>query len=78
MSRITIETSYKIWDDQTGDRFEVCEDADGLGMTEIRYVNDEGKIVNKITIPDNYIPGIFACLEKKMIVKKLSYTPLNH
>ena len=67
MSRITIETLYKIWNDEFGDRFEVCEDADGLGMTDIRYVNDEGKIVNKISIPDNFLPGIFASLEKKMI-----------
>lgn len=33
----------QVWNDQTGERIEVGEDRDGLGMIEIRYVSDDGK-----------------------------------
>jgi hypothetical protein len=70
MARITTEVCYKIWDDDS--RFEVCDDADALGMTDIRCVDSDGKICNRISIPDKFLPAIFAALEKKMIEKKLS------
>ena len=72
MARVTTETCYKIWNDDTGERFEVCDDADGLGFTEIRYVGDDGKINGRMSIPDSFLPAVFAALEKKMMEKKLS------
>jgi hypothetical protein len=72
MARISTEVCYKIWNDETGDRFEVCDDADALGMTEIRYVDSDGKICSRLSITDSFLPAVFAALEKKMIEKKLS------
>jgi hypothetical protein len=70
-NRITVETCYKIWDDESGDRFEVCDDADGLEMTEIRYVDSDGKICSRIAIADKFLPAIFKAIERKMIEREL-------
>ncbi len=45
------ETVYQVWDDNNGERYEVCQDPDGLGCCELRYVNEQGKIQSRLTMP---------------------------
>lgn len=49
--RYEIEKGYKIWDNQHGERVEIGPDGDGLNLVEIRYVNGEGTIIQRITMP---------------------------
>jgi hypothetical protein len=49
--KFTLETSYKIYDEENGSYIEICPDADGLGLIEIRDVNEKGVITNTITMP---------------------------
>lgn len=44
----TIETVYKIWDDESGERIEVGPDRDGLELIEIRYYNQKGECTRDI------------------------------
>jgi hypothetical protein len=46
-----VELVTKIWDNTGGTRFEICPDADGLGCVEIRFVNEDGKICDRMTFP---------------------------
>jgi len=34
----------QVWNDDTGERIDVGEDRDGLGLMEIRYVDEKGKV----------------------------------
>lgn len=43
-----MEIVRQIWDDKHGDRIEVGPDRDGLDMTEVRFVNAEGKIFKRM------------------------------
>lgn len=45
------EIVIQIWDDDSGSRVEVGEDPDGLGLVEIRAVEDDGKTWARISMP---------------------------
>jgi hypothetical protein len=61
----TFEKSFKIWNDEDGYRIEVNDDSDGLGMVEIRYVENE-KIGQTITIEKGMVPFLIEALQEKM------------
>jgi hypothetical protein len=61
----TFEKAFKIWNDADGYRFEVCDDSDGLGLIEIRYVENE-KISQRITIEKGIIPFLIEALKEKI------------
>lgn len=42
-----LETVYQIWTED-GERFEIGEDADGLGCVEVRYYDENGKVGDRI------------------------------
>lgn len=41
----------QVWNDDTGERYELAEDPDGLGLAELRFVAADGKIGDRITLP---------------------------
>ena len=47
----TLEHSIKVWDNRHGDHVYVGPDADGLDLVDLRYVNGDGRISARITIP---------------------------
>lgn len=49
--KFTLENRFRIWDDDNGERIEVGDDPDGLGMTEVVWVSDEGKRGTPINLP---------------------------
>lgn len=59
------ETVYQIWSRVSGERFEVGDDPDGLGLTEIRWVSDDGKVGARLTIPDAALDAVIRALEKR-------------
>jgi hypothetical protein len=59
------EKSFKIWNDDLEYRIEVCDDSNGLGMVEIRYV-ENNKIGQRVTIEKGMIPFLIEALKEKI------------
>ncbi len=51
MSKFTLETVYKVWNDEDGDRIELAPDPDFGAQVEIRYVGPDNKITQRIMFP---------------------------
>jgi hypothetical protein len=49
--KFTLESSYKLYNTEDRSYIEVCPDAEGLGLVEIRDVSDGGVVTNKIVMP---------------------------
>lgn len=50
-AKYTSEVKYEIWNYDDGDRFDVGPDRDGLDLIEIRYVDHDGKIGDRLVMP---------------------------
>ncbi len=62
----TLETQMQIWSNESGERIEVGPDRDGLGLLEIRYVDEDGKISNRITLDGEQVPLLIKALHFMM------------
>lgn len=60
------EREFKIWNDEFGHRYEVGEDPDGLGLVEIRYVEENGVVGSRINIDREAIPLLIQALQEKL------------
>ena len=49
-NKFSVEKFFRVYNDKTGDYIEVCPDADGLGLIEIRQCNRNGGIGERITL----------------------------
>lgn len=38
-----LEKKYEVWNDTTGEHFEIGPDKEGIGLLSIYYVSEEGK-----------------------------------
>lgn len=47
---MSVNMVMQVWNDDTGERIDVGEDRDGLGLLEIRYVDETGKVRADIRI----------------------------
>lgn len=45
----TLDVVRRVWDDKHGDRIEVGEDSDGLGLLAIRSVGQDDRVQQEIT-----------------------------
>ncbi len=64
--KYSMDERFRIWNDDTGERIEVGEDPDGLELTEIVYVSEEGKRHENIIFSDEAIPLLIAALQKRL------------
>jgi len=46
----TMELIRKIWNDKTGESLEVGPDSDSNGLVEVRSRDDQGKIMNRLSM----------------------------
>lgn len=60
----TLEMRMQLWFDKTGDRIEVGEDGDGLSLLELRYVDSEGKILDRIICAPEDAPKLAQAIQK--------------
>jgi hypothetical protein len=49
-SKFSMENMVEIWDDKHGECLEVGPDRDGLDLLEIRQMDSNGKVHNRITL----------------------------
>lgn len=49
VTKYTVDVSYKIYNNEDGSYIEVCPDADGLGLVEVRYVDEKEVIHERLT-----------------------------
>lgn len=68
--RYSLDTRYRVWDDECGERIEVGEDPDGLELTEIVWVSDDGKRGTNICFTDEAIPLLIEALTARLNRKK--------
>lgn len=57
----TVEQPIQIWNDKTGDRYEIGPDLDGLDLVEIRFYDNNGKLINHFTMP----PDVWRIMKSK-------------
>jgi hypothetical protein len=62
--RFEMENLYEIWDNDCGGLIEIGPDRDGLGLIEIRYKNEQGKIVERMSFDKEQL---------KLVVEALSH-----
>jgi hypothetical protein len=66
-----------VWNDDTGERIEVSEDSDGLGMVQIAFVSDDGKKASDIRLPLEHAPLLIEALQKIVEYMNKGYPPMN-
>jgi len=49
----TTERPVKVYNNVTGECYEISPDKDGLNLIEIRYYDDTGKMTHSLTMPLN-------------------------
>ena len=62
----SLETSYQIWNDSTGERIEVSPDRDALGLVEIRSITDDGKPVANVVLNKEQVRLLIQALSKML------------
>jgi hypothetical protein len=63
MSKFTLETVKRVYNDTTGDYWEIGPDADALELLEIRACTSSGDIVQRITFPPEALDLLIQALE---------------
>jgi hypothetical protein len=48
--KISTETLYEIWNDDTGERIVIGQDRDSLGLIELRSLDCNGKSLERFTL----------------------------
>lgn len=71
MSMHTLEKCYKIYDNETGESVQVCDDADCGDLTDVRYVDETGKIGARITLSDEQLVLLYQALAQRIRDKGL-------
>lgn len=64
--KYTLENRYKVWNDETGESLEVCPDGDGLDLTEIRSITDDGQIGERVTVTREALPLLIEALQRRL------------
>lgn len=64
MAKYSLEAKFQVWNDAYGDRIEVGDDADGLGLAEIRSVCNDGTRGPSITFPEDAVPLLIEGLQR--------------
>jgi hypothetical protein len=59
----TIEAKYEVYDDATGDKISVGDDADGLEAVEIKSVDRTGCGMGTVMFPREMLPHVIKALE---------------
>lgn len=61
MGDYNMDCVVRVWDEH-GDRVDVCEDADALGLIEIRNVASDGKVSQRVSFPREAVPHVIKAL----------------
>jgi len=75
--KCTLEAQFVIWFDTTGERITVGDDQDGLDMTEIQFVRDDGTKGDAIRFGDEQVPMLIEALQRFMAFKKERSMPTS-
>jgi len=70
MANHSVVLVTQVWDDSTGERYEIGEDGDGLGLCELRYVRDDGEIGARFTIADDALEMVANALVAEVARRK--------
>lgn len=61
---MSLNMVMQVWNDDTGERIEVGEDRDGLGLLEIRYVSEDGKFGADIRMQPEHAPKLIEAIQR--------------
>jgi len=65
----TLEMKLEVWNNDTSEPVVVCEDADGLELTDIRQLDKDGNIQARITLTDEMVPLVIQALQRYQVFK---------
>ena len=64
--KYSLECRYRIFNDDTGERIEIGDDPEGLGMTEIVWVDELGKRGTNIVFTEEALPLLIEALNNRL------------
>ena len=64
--RYSLETVYKVCNDDTGEVIEVGPDPDGLDLVEIRSRIDDGTVTSSMTVTKDALPLLIEALTRML------------
>jgi hypothetical protein len=50
-TKYTVERPVQIWNDKTGERYEIGPDRDGIDLVELRFYDANGKCIQSFVMP---------------------------
>lgn len=62
----SLEHRFHLWNDDRGERVEIGDDPDGLEMTEIVFVTDDGMRGNPINFTEEGLPLLIEALTLRL------------
>jgi hypothetical protein len=68
--KYSMEQRFRIFNDDTGERIEVGEDPEGLGMIEIVWVDELGKRGTNIIFTEEALPLLIDALNRRLELMK--------
>ncbi len=63
--RYSLENRFRIHNDDTGERIEIGDDPDGLDLTEIVFITDDGKRGTNIIFTEEGLPLVIEALQSR-------------
>lgn len=62
----TLEHRFRLWNDEFGERVEIGDDPDGLDLTEIVWVSDNGERTTPINFTEEALPLLIEALTLRL------------
>lgn len=66
--KYSLDVIYRIYN-ETGDAIEIGPDPDGLGLTEIRTMTDDGQVGARVCLHEDALDLVIDCLQRSRTPK---------
>ena len=66
MARYSMEITYSIYNDDTGEKLTVGPDGDGLDLISIKNISSDGNVGQELTITEEQAPLLIEAIQKRL------------
>lgn len=66
-----LEIVYRVCDENGGNVIEIGPDPDGLGLTEIRTMTDDGQVGARVCLHEDALELVIECLQRSRAAKNV-------
>jgi hypothetical protein len=64
--KFSMDAVFRVWNDDTGERIEVGEDRDGLGLTEITACDSIGEVQSAIVLTNEQLRLLGEAIQRRL------------